>query len=195
MRWLLAILLLTPAMAFELDGFCDRAGGESCMNSQDCKVCNISLSLEASYTDLYATVTLRLTSYEPDEVPLAVEVGLDGKQFTGFTKDLKGEWVKELRVPRGKGNQTLVVDVKDRDIGAVWAHGELDIRGIARQGKLDFLAPLAAILAFFGILYYGIKLLRQPRYFFVPPPPPAPRPRPEEEIVVVRKKKKYYYRK
>ena len=72
---------------------------------------------------------------------------------------------------------------------------------------LEILIPAAAIIVFFGILYFGLKKTKPAGPYadgpdfvpLVPAPPPVPVQTKahvvEEQIIVVGKKKKYYHKK
>ncbi len=199
MRWLVAILLLASVSAFQLDGFCNYTAGESCMNSPDCIACNVSLNASLRYFDTYALLSVRIHNWEPEEVPLVLEVKKDGKKLSAKSVDLPagGQKLMDVKVERGPGNSTLLVELRDRDIGTAWDYQSLILRGMESRWRLDLLIPVASVFAFIGILVYGLKQIRKGPYEIVPVFMPAypPEPPPEEEVIIVPKKKKYYYRK
>jgi len=201
MKWLAAVLLLASAFALGPDGYCNYSAGESCMNSQDCSACNVSMETTLRYFDTYALLSIKMQSFEPAELPLIAKVRKDDAVITEKSVDLVagGQQLLDVRIEREPENATILVDLRDRDIGTAWAFDRLVLLGLESTWNLDLLIPIVSVFVFIGILVFGLKQIRRGggHYFMQPVFMPAypPEPPPEEEVIIVPRRKKYYYRK
>ena len=201
MRWLTLILLFCLVSASRFDGFCNRTGGESCMDNPDCTYCNISMNVSITYSGTYSLVMVNIKSHEPAEVPLILSVRRENDNFYSKAIDVGplGTAGMEVRIEREEENSTIIVELKDRDLGTVWNYNKFVLPGLGSQENPEVLVPILGVFVFLGILFFGFRQIRkgQGPYFLQPvfaPSYPAEAP-PEEEIVVVPRKKKYYYKK
>lgn len=200
--WAVALLLST-AWAWEIDGLCNRTGGESCMDSPDCSFCNITTGAALHYSGTRAVLTVTLTNNEPAEVPLLLNVIRDGQKIHSKQVDLLAGQTntREFRLDREAGNSSLLIEVRDRDILTAWGRESLVLRGMESQTRSDVLLPVVSVLAFLAILAYGFRQLSRGRGpyqlmpVFFPAYPTEEEVEEEEEIIVVPRKKKYYYKK
>lgn len=201
MKWLTIILLLCFVSAARFDGFCNRTGGESCMNHPDCTYCNISMDVDITYSGTYALVMVDIKSHEPSEVPLILSVRKKNDNFYSKAIDIGplGTHGMDVRIEREEYNSTVIVELKDRDIGTAWSYKKFELPGLGTPETPDILVPVLGVFAFLGILFFGFKQIRKRSgpYFLQPvfaPSYPAETPE-EEEIIIVPRKKKYYYKK
>lgn len=199
MKSLILFFMLTLVVAAPLDGICDRDQGESCMNNPDCTYCNITSSVNVSYFDTYALISVTVKNWEPAEVPLILSVRKDSKDFTSKQLDItdNAKEVVEVKMEREVDNSTVIVEIRDRDIGTAWSYQTFILPGLERKGKTDLWTPILGVFLFLGIIFFGFKQVTKPRQKMITPPPvlvKAPEPQ-GEEVVVVSKKKKYYYKK
>ncbi|MBR9689504.1 MAG: hypothetical protein GOV01_01230 [Candidatus Altiarchaeota archaeon] len=201
MRFLVVLLLLSSVFAWQIDGVCDRESGESCMNHPDCTFCNITSTTDIAYFDTYVVLSIHIKNYEPAELPLILSVKKQGKDFASKQLDLLSleSTTIDIRMDREPTNQSVIVEILDRDIRTAWNFQSLLVLGLENTGTTDVLTPVLGVFLFLGILFFGFKQIRKqgsafmspaPPVFMPPPPPPA-----KEEIIVVAKKKKYYYKK
>jgi hypothetical protein len=201
MKWLALVVLLASAFALGPDGYCNYSAGESCMNSQDCSACNVTMETTLRYFDTYALLSVRMFNFEPAELPLIAKVRKDDDVLAEKSIDIPagGQKLLDVKIDRDPGNATVFVELRDRDIGTAWAYESMVLLGLESNWNLDVLIPIVSVLAFIGILVFGIRQMRGGKgpYFIQPVFMPAypPEPPPEEEIIIVPKKKKYYYRK
>ena len=202
MKWLTLILLLCLVSASRIDGFCNRTGGESCMNHPDCTYCNISMNVNITYSGTYSLVMVDIKSHEPAEVPLILSVRRKNDNFYSKAVDIGplGTQGMDVRIEREEFNSTIIVELKDSDIGTVWSYNKFILPGLGTQETPDILVPVLGVFLFLGILFFGFKQVRKGRgpYFLQPvfaPSYPTEAPQEEEEIIIVPRKKKYYYKK
>ena len=201
MKWLAVVFLLVNAFALGPDGYCNYSAGESCMNSQDCSACNVSMETTLRYFDTYALLSIKMRNFEPAELPLIAKVRKDSEVLAEKSIDLMAGEQKmlDVQIDREPGNATIFVELRDRDIETAWAFDSMVLLGLESTWNLDLLIPVASVFAFVSILVFGIRQIRKGKgpYFIQPIFMPAapPEPPPDEEVIIVPKKKKYYYRK
>jgi hypothetical protein len=194
------LVLFASVFAGPLDGVCEHGAGESCMNSPDCSFCDISLRVNVTYLGTGLIVSATVDSNEPNEIPLILSIR-DGEESQSKQFDLPagGREVVVTKLERKPDNTTLIVEVRDRDIGSTWAFESISVEGMRTEGKNEILVPVLSVITFFSILFFGFKRLSQNRSPYLEPVPFIPMeqyaPPPKEEIIVVSKKKKYYYKK
>ncbi len=202
MKKLFLFFLLLSAFAFKIDdGICNYTGGESCMNSPDCSFCNITFEMNVSYVGTNALFFIKVKNNEPQTLPLILNIrkGPERKIFQSF--DLEPFEIKTIneKYEREPEEIEIIIEIRDRDINTVWGYEKIILPGLEAGQNMEILTPLLSVLAFFSILFFGIKYIiksknKRPDPIFVqtflPPTPP-----PEEEIIIVAKKKKYFYKK
>ena len=200
MRWLIPMFLMLAVSAARFDDYCNRSGGESCMNSPDCPYCDVSMSVNTTYSGTYALIMVDMKSNEPEELPLILNVRKDDDDIYTKAIDLPafGTEGRDVRVEREPENATVVVELRDRDIGTAWAYEGFTLPGLATKGRPEILIPILGVVIFFGIIFFGFKQVMKRGPYMIQPifaPFYPPEPPPEEEVIVVPKKKKYYYKK
>ncbi|MBR9680636.1 MAG: hypothetical protein GOU98_02310 [Candidatus Altiarchaeota archaeon] len=200
MKFLTILLIFSLAFAAPLDGTCDRTEGESCMNHPDCSYCNVTMDVNLSYFETYALISIKVKSWEPAELPLILKVRKNSQDFSTKQLDLFSNEEKtiDVKMERDPKNITVIVEVRDRDIGTAWSYNKFTLPGLEKEGTTEILTPILGVFLFLGILFYGFKQVTKPKPKRFAPPPvfmPPPAPQAEEEIIIVSKKKKYYYKK
>jgi len=198
------LFLLSLSFCWDIDGICNRSAGESCMNSPDCRVCAINLSVEVSYSEAEAVVGIEIASGEPEELPLLVSLKEEGETEPLLLKplDLKpfSRARFEQRIERKLENRSFMVEVIDRELSTPWARKGVTVLGLEQPlPKPNAFLGLLGVISFFAILYFGVREIKREKSPYVLPPiygyPPPPPEQPEEEVIIVPKKKKYYYTK
>jgi hypothetical protein len=200
MKLIFLLMIFAAVFAGPLDGVCEHGLGESCMNSPDCSFCDISLKVNTTYLGTSLIVSATIDSNEPEEIPWILSIR-DGEEIHSKSFDLAatGRENVVVRIERKPDNTTLIVEVRDRDIGTTWAYESMAVEGMRTEGRNEILVPILSVAAFFSILFFGFKRLSRNRSPYFEPMPFMPMeqygPPPKEEIILVSKKKKYYYKK
>lgn len=205
--------ILAPGLAWTVgDRFCEKETGESCMNSLDCPICEVSLNVTHRVMATQDVLTVIVKSGESADVGivLTVESGGEVIHHKSFELLAMQEVEYEFPVLRLEDTSEVMIIVKDRDIGTMWNREIVSIEGLSTKNPgFEMLIPAAALIVFFSILYIGLKKPKPSGPYgdesdFVPymptgAPPGAPaqirEPVTEEQIVVVTKKRKYYHKK
>lgn len=205
----LLMFLIIPNFAWTFgDKVCERDDGESCINSQDCPTCYVTLNVSSKLQDTQALFTVVVKSEEPEDLGIILTVkDAQGEEVHYKTFDLPAMQIKtyEVAVMRFKDNQEYSVIISDREINTMWAREFITVKGLATEkSRVGILIPFLAIFVFFGLLYFGLKKPQTPSPYqdgagFIPyiprtaiGQPQQQKPVIEEQIVVVTKKKKYY---
>ncbi|MBR9680109.1 MAG: hypothetical protein GOU99_03615 [Candidatus Altiarchaeota archaeon] len=208
MKHLVLILLLVSAFSQTWvmnDGLCERELGESCMDSTDCQVCQVELTVSQDIQATETDIDISVTNKEPAEIRVRITASVEDiikkEQETSLGADKTIRF--GLTVKRHELNQSLVVQVIDTELGAPWAYEQQTIQGlISSTAGPPIINALLGVLVFFGILAWGVRSTMHTPYEAVPamplqepypiPPPPKPKKRKKKTIIAV-KKKKYYY--
>ncbi|HDR53667.1 MAG TPA: hypothetical protein ENN60_03295 [archaeon] len=204
-------LVLVAGHAWVLgDSYCDRAGGESCMNSKDCHVCQVQVNTSLVYQDTRAMLYVDVFNQEPSALELTLLASKHDEDFHSKHLELVayGNASHSFMVDREEDDLEIKIIIRDRALGTAWAMSVVTLTGLQSRGRgLNFLTPLFSLILFFGILYWGLKQTRTGRYdedvapmmpimaYSMPSPGSHAELEEQEQVVIKAKKKKYYHRK